>query len=166
MGCQLRRQVNGGGAVRTADDADGGGLLQGKAEKEHPDIGDEDPELGTGADDEGLGIGDERSEIRHGPQPQKDHAGNDLPFHTVFVEGPDQLRRPVLREAHEGDQWEVHQKDSEADGHQQKGFVIFGHRQVKKEEGHRQHDHLFEHQVGQPRLSGQNADNEFKDLIP
>ena len=47
----------------------------------HPvgaDEGDEDPELGGGAEEEGHGVGEERPEVRQRPYPQEDDDGIDL----------------------------------------------------------------------------------------
>ena len=86
---QLHRQIDARGAVGPADDRDAGRLLDVEADVQaqsgcdgpHPvgaDEGDEDPELGGGAEEEGHGVGEERLEVRQRPYPQENDNGIDL----------------------------------------------------------------------------------------
>lgn len=78
-GGELGRQEDGRRAVRAADDGDGCRLLGGEqAGGDGADEGNEDPELGGRAEQEGLRIGDERPEVGHGPDAHEDQ-GREYP---------------------------------------------------------------------------------------
>ena len=55
----------GGGAVRRADDADGGRVLQVKAQRSGQDDGEENPRLGGRAAQKQPGVGKQRAKVNH-----------------------------------------------------------------------------------------------------
>ena len=63
--------------VRAADDTDGGGFLRGEAEELGAHIGHEDTELGSRTEQQGLGVGDQGTEVGHGADAHEDQAGID-----------------------------------------------------------------------------------------
>ena len=87
---QLRRelggQVDGCGAVRTADDADGCCLGAGKAEQHRAEERDEDAELGRGTEQQTLGIREQRPEVGHGTYAHEDQRGIDAGLNADIKE--------------------------------------------------------------------------------
>ena len=73
---------NGGRTVGTADDADGGGLRAGKAQQAAAYVGHENAQLCGGPQQQALGVGDERAEIRHGAHTHEDQARIDTQLHA------------------------------------------------------------------------------------
>ncbi len=65
----------GGGAVGSADDAHGGGLIAGETQQAEDDKGGKDADLGGCAQQQALGVGDQGSEVGHGAYAHKDEAG-------------------------------------------------------------------------------------------
>ena len=65
------------GAVCAADDADGAGFRAGEAHETAAHEGDEDAQLGGCAQQQGLGVGDEGTEVRHSAHAHEDQAGID-----------------------------------------------------------------------------------------
>ena len=88
------------GAVRAADDADGAGFRAGEAHETAAHEGDEDAQLGGRAQQQGLGVGDEGTEVRHSAHAHEDQAGIDAQLHTQ-VENVHQSRGDGdVREGH------------------------------------------------------------------
>ena len=80
VGGELVGEEDGGGAVGATDDGDGGGFACGEAKKgDGDDEGEEDAELGGGAEEEGLGVGDEGAEVGQGADAEEDEGGEDFP---------------------------------------------------------------------------------------
>ncbi|VTR64488.1 hypothetical protein DESC_190105 [Desulfosarcina cetonica] len=163
---QLGGQVDGRGPVGATDDGHGCRLLEGESQKKGSQVGDEDPQLGAGADNEGFGIGDHGAEVGHGPQAEEDHRRNDFPFDAVFVKGPDQLGVAVFGKPHQRHQGKIDQEDAESDGYQKQGFILLHHGQVEKQKGNGDHDDLFEGEVRNPRLGNQDALDQLQYLVP
>ena len=65
IGMEHLRDQNGGRAVRRADDADGGRVLEVKAQHDRRDHRKEDAELRRRAEEEHLRIGEQRAEVDH-----------------------------------------------------------------------------------------------------
>ncbi len=83
LGGQLAGDEDGGGTVRAADDADGGGLgLAEEAGEAAADKGHEDAQLGGRAQEQGLGVGDEGAEIGARAYAHEDEAGVDAQLHA------------------------------------------------------------------------------------
>ena len=64
--------IDGSRAVRAADNGNGRRLRARKSEKYRSEERDEDPELRPRADQHTLGIGDQRTEIRHRADAEED----------------------------------------------------------------------------------------------
>ena len=62
----------GGGAGPPSDDADGRRQSRGEAQHQSQQEGGEDAQLGGCAQQQGHGIGQQRAEVRHRPDPHKD----------------------------------------------------------------------------------------------
>ena len=77
MGCQQNSDENGREAVCAADDADGAGFRAGEAHETAAHEGDEDAQLCGRAQQQGLGVGDEGTEVRHSAHAHEDQAGID-----------------------------------------------------------------------------------------
>ena len=77
---QLGAQEDGGRAVRAADDGDGGSGLAVEAQGDGAEIGGENAELSCCAEQEAHGIGDQGTEVRHGPDAHEDQGRQDRPF--------------------------------------------------------------------------------------
>ena len=83
MRSQLAGQVDGGGAVRAADDAGGSGFLRG--ETHHGitnDEGDKDAQLRGSAQQQALGVGNQGTEVGHAAHAQEDQAGVNAQLHA------------------------------------------------------------------------------------
>jgi hypothetical protein len=148
---QLDREVDGGGAVGAADDADGAGLLRGEAEGPGPDEGAGDPELRRSPEEERLGAREERAEVGERPEAEEDEGREDLephPLRQVVEEPADVLAvgrggQPVLRQ--------VGHERAEADGDEEQRLELAGDGQPEQQAGHRDHDELAPGRVGEAR---------------
>ena len=69
---QLGGNVDGGGAVRAADDADGGSFLVGEAKHLSTQESEEDADLRGSAEQQAGGAGNERLKVRHGADAKED----------------------------------------------------------------------------------------------
>ena len=72
-------------AVSATDYAHGCGLFEGKADQYGAGKGYEDAQLCAGTDQKGFWIGYEWAEIGHGPQAEKNDAGDDFPFQAIVI---------------------------------------------------------------------------------
>ena len=83
-----------------ADDADGAGFRAGEAHETAAHEGDEDAQLCGRAQQQGLGVGNEGTEVRHSTHAHEDQAGIDAQLHTQ-VENVHQSRGDGdVREGH------------------------------------------------------------------
>ena len=78
-------QVYRSGTIGPANDAYGGGLLEGKAYQHGTRKGDKNSDLSPGPNNQGFGIGNKGPEISHGAQPQENDARDELPFKAVLI---------------------------------------------------------------------------------
>ena len=76
--CELRRQVNGRRPVGAADDADGSGFFNGESEHHRKAESDEYADLRRRSQKKRIGIGKQRTEVRHGADAEKDQRREDL----------------------------------------------------------------------------------------
>ena len=81
-GGQVAGGVDGRGAVCAADDADGRGLRAGKAQQGGANVGDENAQLGSGAQQQALGVGNQGTEVGHGAHAHEDKAGVHAQLHA------------------------------------------------------------------------------------
>lgn len=77
LGSQTGGDEDRGRAVSAADDTDGGGLLVSEAHELGTDIGHEDTELSGSAEQQGLGVRDQGTEVGHRADAHEDQAGVD-----------------------------------------------------------------------------------------
>ena len=77
LGSQTGGDEDRGRAVGAADDTDGGGLLVSEAHELGTDIGHEDTELSGSAEQQGLGVRDQGTEVGHRADAHEDQAGVD-----------------------------------------------------------------------------------------
>ena len=118
--------VDGGRAVGRADDADGRGFLQAEAEQGGGHHGEEDAELGGGAEEQQHGLAEQRAEVDHGADGDEDQQREDLGQDAgaeEHGERPDDLLAALdlVEDRGVGD---VDQDGAEADGQQQRRFVF------------------------------------------
>ena len=140
---------DGGGAVRRADDADGGGVLDLKAHERRHAEGEEDAELRRRAEDHHLGVGEQRREVDHGADADKQQKREELVGNTgveQHIDGADLLH--AVNELGDGaGHRQVDQDRAEAHGQQQRGFHLFLDRQPDQQPADGPHDHLLPLQV-------------------
>ena len=79
---QLGGQIDGGGPVRAADDADGGGHVAGEAQQAGAEEGEEHAHLSRRAHQHGGRPGDQGPEIGHGAHADEDQAGVHARLHA------------------------------------------------------------------------------------
>ena len=120
----------------------------------------------TGPDQQSFGVGDKGAEIRHGPQAQKNHAGDDFPFHAVMIKGADQFRGAVFGHAHERGQGEIDQENSEPDGQQQQRFKLFADGQIHENQTDAQHHSLAAGQMRNACLGHEDVLDQFQNVFP
>ena len=104
--------------------------------------GDEDAQLGGRAEEEALGIGDQRSEIRHRADPHEDERRVDAELDAVIQVIQETARLPVLASVHDAAQRYVRQEHAEGDGHEQERLELLDDAQVEKHAGYRDHDQV------------------------
>ena len=75
MGCQLRGRQNGGRPIRTAYDADRGSFIAVKAQQRRAEKSEEYAELRCCTQQQGFGIGNQRTKVCHGADADEDQAG-------------------------------------------------------------------------------------------
>ena len=153
---ELRGQPDGGGAVRAADDADGGGDVGLEAEDAdgHQESG-EDAELGGGAEQQGLGVGKQGTKVGHRADAHEDQrgveAGLDADVEDVKQTAlMDDVRQrdltgnvgvPQLGVIHMG-AGEVREQHAEGDADQQQGLKFLDQTEVEQQTGEQDHHDL------------------------
>src|SRR5699024_6812114 len=88
VGTQSLRYQDGGRAVGRTDDADGGGIFELKAHESGDDDGQENTGLGSGAAQKQLGIGQQRTEVDHGTDADKQQNGHGFAGLNPHLEKP------------------------------------------------------------------------------
>ena len=153
---QLGGQPDGGGAVRPADDPDGGRHL--RREAEHADGQQErgeNAELGRSPQQQGFRVGQKGTEVRHGADAQKDQGGIQAGFYADIQNiqqaavvddvrqadlsgnvGVPQLRVVHLRSG------QVRKQHAEGDSNQQQRLKLLDQTQIQQATGDDDHHDL------------------------
>ena len=133
MRCHLRREVDRGRAVRTADDADGACLLCIEAEKHRAEESDEHADLSGSTHQESRGTRNQRTEVRHCTDAEKDQRGENLVLDTETDRGHDaRLLKAVERN--------VRQDTAECDRAEEQRLEVTREREVEQDETDNDHD--------------------------
>ena len=147
VGAQHLADQNGGGAVGGADDADGGGVLNLKAQQGCQDDGEENAELRRSAEEEHLRVGKQRPKVNHRANANKQQQRERLGGLDAHLEQPldDAMGFPgtlhhLVEHAGAG---QVHQDSAEAHGQQQRGLVLFFDGEPNEHCAHHIHDYLL-----------------------
>ena len=138
MGRQFRCRVDGRGAVRPADDADGAGFGEIEAQEDTPEQRGENAELRRSTEEQCLGICEQRAEVRQRPDAHEDQGRKHARLHpeieivdeTAFIENAG------FRE--------VREQHAEPDGHQEQGFEALMDGQIEEEAGDGEHEDVAE----------------------
>ena len=131
----LGREVDRGRAVRTADDADGACLLCVEAEKHRTEQGDEYTDLCRCAHEERGRTCNQRTEVRHRADPEKDERREDLVFDTQTDCGHDAwLLKAVERN--------VRKDTAECDRTEEQRLEVACKREVEQNETDNNHDEV------------------------
>ena len=165
VGSQLRGQEDGGGAVSAADDADGGSLGAGKAHAHSAKEGHEHAQLGSSAQQQALGVRQQRTEVGHGANAHENQAGVQAGLHAD-VEDIQQAALPHdLAVAVENGAFRIHegipqllvvqaahgqvaQQAAEGDTGQQQRLELLDNGQVQQHAGDDQHHQVLPAVVG------------------
>ena len=115
-----------GGAVCGADDADGGGVLQVKAQGRSQEDGEENTGLGGGAAQEQLGVGQQGTEVDHSADADEEQDGEGLTGLDANLKEPLDdavgLTHALAELIDDAGQGQVDQDGAEAHGQQQGGL--------------------------------------------
>ena len=169
-GSQFRRklggQVDGRGAVGTADDADGSGLGTCETQKHRTEEGDKHAQLRGGAEKQTLGVGEQRTEVRHGTDAHEDQrginaglhtdveevkkaaVGHDMPIAVIVGTGSVQKGFPQLRMvqgvvAHADKVAEVGEQTAEGNAAKQQRLELLHDPEVEQNKGNHDHDDVL-----------------------
>ena len=140
---------DGGGAVRRADDGNGGGVLQLEAEERCHAQGKEDTKLGRGTEDHKLWIGKQGTEVDHSTDPDEKKKWEKLVgYACAEQDGNGPFLNHSVRCLGDGPgQGEVDQDGAEADGEQKRRFHFLLNGQVYENTSDEPHDDLLDIQV-------------------
>ena len=115
-GASFRGGIDGRGAVRSADDADGAGFREIEAQEYAPEQRSEDAELRRRAQEQCLGVRQQGTKVRQRADAHEDqgrkHAG-------LYPEVEITDEAAFLENAGKG---QVREQHAESDGHQEQGF--------------------------------------------
>ena len=137
---QLGGQVDRRRPVGPPDDGDGGRFGVIETESLGAQQGAEDPELGCSPEKKGLRLGQQRAEVGHGSDAQKDQGRKD-PRTDPEVDVPDQPA--LLLDSREG---QIDQNGPEADGDEQQRLVLPGDAQIDQQPPHGEHTEISQTQ--------------------
>ena len=161
---QLRRQLRSGEdgrrAVRSADNADGAGLLCGKAKGTGGGVGREDTDLRGRAQEQALRVGNQGAEVGHGADADEDQAGVEAGLDADVKDVEQSAAREdgaVVMEGgvafvHEGAPQlgvikvaagQVGQQHTESDTNQKQGLELLMDAQPQQEEGDKDHHQVL-----------------------
>ena len=163
---KLGGQVDGRGAVGTADDADGSGLGTCEAQKHRTEEGDKHAQLRGGAEKQTLGVGEQRTEVRHGTDAHEDQrginaglhtdveevkkaaVGHDMPIAVIVGTGSVQKGFPQLRMvqgvvAHADKVAEVGEQTAEGNAAKQQRLELLHDPEVEQNKGNHDHDDVL-----------------------
>jgi hypothetical protein len=167
LGGKLGGQIDGRGAVRAADDADGSGLGAGEAQEVRAEEGEEHTELGSCAEDQGGGTGDQGTEVGHGADAHEDQRGvetqldadvEDVEEAALLEDGFIAVVGSVVRieesipeirmiegvrlgQAHEVAH--VDQQAAKGDAHQQQGLKLLDDAEIEQDARDQDHDRVL-----------------------
>ena len=143
---ELRRQIDGRRSIGAADDADGGGFLDGEAEDHGKTEGYEDADLRRRSQEERVRIGNQRTEVRHRADAEEDQRRKD------FV-GDAEVDR--LHDVHlfseEARLRKIRQDTAKSDRAEEQRLELLGKGQIKKHESDENHDAVAHREVGKAR---------------
>ena len=166
VGSQLGGQEDGGGAVSAADDADGSSLGAGEAQQDAAEESHEYAQLRGSAQQQALGVAEQRTEVGHGTNTHEDQAGVDAGL-NADVEEVQQTAIPengavavivgtvgihkrgpqvIVVKTGAG---QVGQQTAEGDAAQQQRLELFDNSQIQQNAGQAQHDQILPAALGQ-----------------
>jgi hypothetical protein len=103
----------------------------------------EDAKLCPGTEDEGLGIGNQRAKVGHGPQAKKDKGRYKLGGDAAAEHPGKQADRFTIRsDLHQSAEWQVDQKDSKTDGNKQERLHFPSNTEIDKEPPDKEHYYI------------------------
>ena len=138
---------NRGGAVRGADNANGGGVLNLKAQQSGQHDGHKNAKLSRRAEEEHLRVGEQGTKVDHGANADEQQQRERLGGLDAHLEQP--LNNAVglagafhhlVEHARAG---QVHQDSAKTHGQQQRGFILFLDGQPDEHRAHHIHDRLL-----------------------
>ena len=143
---------DGGGAVRRADDGDGGRVGKVEAEKTCHAQGEEDAELGRRAEKHHFRVGEQGGEVDHGPDADEQEQGEKLVGDAGVKQDVDSahlgLPGDLVDLGHGPGEGEVHQDRAEAHGHQEGGLHLLDDSQVDEDSADGPHHRHLPGQLG------------------
>ena len=135
-----------GRAVRRTDDADGGGVYQLKPEQARHTQREEDAELRRRPEEQHFGVGEQRAEVDHGTDANKEDEREQLVGDAgVKQDAQGALLRPLRNRAGHG---QVYKDDAKAHGQQQRGLHFLFDGQVDENCTDNPHDGHLPGDVG------------------
>ena len=141
------RMAVGRGAVRAADDADGRRLSRGEAQHQGQQEGGEDAQLGGCAQQQGLGVSQQGTEVRHRPDPHKDDGRVDGVL-DALIDDPHKANAACVgscihhRLVEQSGQRQVGQQHTKCDGHQQQGLKPLADTKIQQDTCDYEHEQL------------------------
>ena len=145
----MRRQLGGhedrGWAVSTANDGDGGSLLEGelhtgntkRSQRQGAEQRTENTELRSSTQQQRFGVGQHRPEIGHSADTQKNQQREDTGRQAYLVDQV-QKARPLCHVGHRN----VRQQATKTNGQQQQRLEALFDGQVDQQQAHRDHERL------------------------
>lgn len=130
-----------------ADHADGGGLGGLKAQNQSHQEGGEDAQLSGGAQQQGHGVGQQRTKVRHSADAHKDNGRIDGVLHAL-IEHPHEAHgaavggRVIDRLGKQPGEGQVGQQHTKSDGDQQQGLEALSDAQIQQQAGNQNHQDL------------------------
>jgi len=129
--------------VAGPDHPDGDGLFFIEPRPEGQAHGQKNTQLSGRTEKQDLGIGQQRGEIRHRPDPDENQQREKFTDDSRLIQGS---QDPVV--LHDPAQRQVDQETSEADRYQQQRLHALRHTQPQQHPGARQHDQVRPHPAG------------------
>ena len=167
MGRELGGDVDRRRTVSAADDADSAGFRLGKAEEDRAREGDENTDLRRRAEDQALGVGDQRTEVGHAADAEEDQRRIDAQLDALIeivqqaavlgifiidlaadllhdmsggsrIGGVGDLNQADMRRRHDRG-IEIDEQHTEGDGQQQQRLILLFDREIDQKAGYRNH---------------------------
>ena len=141
---QLGSRQNGGRAVGAADDADGGGLSGCEAQDQSHQEGGEDAQLSGSAQQQGHGVGQQRTKVGHCANSHEDNRRIDGPL-DALIEHPHEADGTTVgsgvidRLGKQAGDGQVCQQHTEGDGNHQQRLIALADAHVQQHTGDEQH---------------------------